>query len=133
MLKHGMRRSPEYASWGCMRTRCNNPNAKDYARYGAKGITCCAEFDDFAVFLAEVGPRPKGTTLDRINPRKGYEVGNVKWSTPREQSLNRQDLTVVNTPAGPMPLVDYARKIGLSKGAAHLRLKRGKLEGVSHV
>lgn len=76
---------------------------------------------------------PAGTTLDRIKGRKGYEPGNVLWATPIEQARNRTDLTVLQTPIGRMALVDYANAIGISKGAAHLRLKREKLEGCQRV
>lgn len=114
--------------------RCCNAKHKDYPRYGAIGITVCDEWrNSFEAFYAHVGPRPVGTTLDRINGNKGYLPGNVRWATPRTQAHNRRDLTVVSTPLGVMALVDYAKQIGLSKGAAHQRLKRGKLEGVNYV
>lgn len=131
---HGMRGSPEYSSWVAMVRRCTNPNHKDYPRYGARGIHVCDEWRrSFPAFFAHVGGRPAGTTLDRINGHRGYDPGNVRWATPREQARNRTDLTVVSTPIGTMPLVDYAARVGLTKGAAHLRLKRGTLEGVTHV
>ncbi len=131
---HGMRHSPEYKSWGAMKTRCHNPRSKNYTRYGAKGITVCDEWrNSFEAFYAHVGPRPPHTTIDRIDGTKGYEPGNVRWATLIEQARNRKSFTVVSTPEGEMPLVDYAKKLGISKGAAHLRLKRGKLEGVSYV
>ncbi len=117
-----------------MKRRCHEPTDKDFPKYGARGITVCDLWrDDFAAFRDCVGERPAGTTIDRIDPKKGYAPGNVRWATPLEQSRNRSDLTVVNTPKGVMALVDYAKTIGLTKGAAHLRLKRGKLEGVTHV
>jgi hypothetical protein len=131
---HGMRQSPEYQTWTAMKGRCCSPSNKDYPRYGAQGIGVCeAWIMSFSAFFEHVGPRPKGTTLDRVNPSKGYEPGNVRWATPHEQARNRKDLTVVTTPLGTMALVDYAEQIGISKGAAHLRLKRGKLEGVTRV
>ena len=131
---HGMRSSREYSSWSAMRGRCLSPTHKDYPRYGARGITVCDQWaESFEAFFADVGRRPPGTTLDRINPAKGYELGNCRWATPLEQSRNRQDLTVLDTPAGRMALVDYATMIGLTRGAAHLRMKRGKLEGCAYV
>lgn len=88
--KHGGRYTPEYSSWMAMRRRCEDPKDKDYPRYGAVGIRVCALWvTDFAEFLKEVGPRPPGTTLDRINTRLGYEPGNVRWATPQEQGRNR--------------------------------------------
>lgn len=132
---HGMRSSPEYRSWVAMLGRCRNPQHKDYPRWGGKGITVCPEWSDsFESFYAHVGPRPPGTTLDRYPDASGnYEPGNVRWATPKQQARNRLDLTIIETPLGSMPLVDYAARIGLTKGAAHLRLRRGKLEGCRRV
>lgn len=130
---HGMRYSPEYRSWVAMIGRCHNHNHKDYPRWGARGITVCPEWrNSFEAFFAHIGPRPAGTSVDRKDGTRGYEPGNVRWATPREQARNRRDFVIIKTPLGTMPLIDYAAHIGISKGAAHLRLKRGKLEGCLH-
>ena len=127
-----MRGSSTYSSWRSMKDRCLNPSAKDYPKYGGSGITLSPEWaSSFEAFLRDVGLRPEGTSLDRIDGQKGYEPGNVRWATPTEQNRNKRNFVVVDTPMGRMPLVDYARAIGLTRGAAHLRLKRGKLEGVT--
>lgn len=131
---HGMRKSPEYSSWMAMKARCLDPGNKDYPRWGAKGITVYPEWiGSFEAFYAHIGPRPPRTSIDRIDGLRGYEPGNVRWATPKEQARNRKRVVTVDTPLGRMLLTDYADKIGLSNGAAHLRLKRGKLEGVTHV
>jgi hypothetical protein len=131
---HGQRNSGAYVSWLSMKRRCLDTSDKDYQRYGAKGIGVCPQWAcSFAAFYAHVGDRPKGTTLDRIDGSRGYEPGNVRWATPAEQARNRRDLTTVRTPLGVMSLVDYAAHIGISKGAAHLRLKRGQLKEVERV
>lgn len=129
---HGMRSTPEYSTWRAMKSRCLNPAAKDYPRYGARGISLHPEWAaSFSSFLEHVGPRPAGTTLDRIDPRGGYVPGNVRWATPLQQARNRQDLVEIVTENGErMPLVDFAARIGITKGAAHLRLKRRTLKGV---
>lgn len=88
---HGMRGTPEYRSWMAMRTRCENPGAKDYPRYGGAGVQvdpCWSE--SFAAFFEHVGPRPDGTSLDRIDSTQGYVPGNVRWATPQEQGRNRR-------------------------------------------
>lgn len=131
---HGMRGTPEYTSWQAVIRRCCNPDDKDYPRYGARGIGVHPVWrQSFSEFYAHIGPRPQGTTVDRIDGTKGYEPGNVRWATPLEQARNRTDLTLVDTPIGRVALVDYANAIGISRGAAHLRLKRGKLEGCQRV
>lgn len=132
--RHGGHGSPTYRSWQAALRRCHNPDDKDFPRWGGKGIAVCPEWRaGFDAFLRDMGPRPTGTTLDRIDPTQGYQPGNCRWATPLEQARNRSDLVVVDTPDGRMALVDYAARIGISKGAAHLRLKRGKLEGAIRV
>jgi len=117
-----------------MKSRCLDPGNKDYPKWGGAGITIHQEWiDSFEAFYRDVGPRPPGTSIDRINPEFGYHPGNVRWATPVEQARNRRDIVVVDTPHGRMPLVEYAEIVGITKGAAHMRLKRGKLEGATHV
>jgi hypothetical protein len=73
-----------------MMQRCFNPNATGYRYYGGRDIRPCEAWCDFANFYAYVDDAPPGKTLDRIDNNRGYEPGNVKWSTPREQLLNRR-------------------------------------------
>lgn len=89
--RHGGRNTAEYSSWMAMRRRCENVTDKDYPRYGGAGVRVCAEWTaDFVAFREHVGPRPQGTTLDRIDSRLGYQPGNVRWATPTEQARNRR-------------------------------------------
>lgn len=91
-VKHGMSSSPEYSSWSAARDRCNQPSHPWYGRYGGRGITMCAEWDDFTKFYEYMGPRPPGTTLDRYPNNDGnYEPGNCRWATKSEQRRNRED------------------------------------------
>ena len=128
-LTHGKKGTGSYSSWQSMKYRCETPSSKDFPRYGGSGIRVCPEWMDFEVFYRDMGERPKGTTIDRIDGTKGYEPGNCRWAKPIVQGRNNKRFTVVRTPIGVMPLVDYAKHIGISNGAAHLRLKRKKLEG----
>ncbi len=84
-------RTPAYHSWRCMRSRCSNPKDASYHRYGARGISVCEEWqNDFRAFLRDMGERPAGTTLHRLDNSLGYFRGNCVWGTPVEQAQNRE-------------------------------------------
>lgn len=83
---------PLYSTWQSMLTRCTNENAQAWKYYGAKGVTVCDRWrNDFAAFLADMGERPEGKTLDRIDPFGNYEPGNCRWATGSEQALNKRN------------------------------------------
>jgi hypothetical protein len=81
-----------YITWKCMRARCNSPFDIHYKWYGARGIKICQEWDDFMQFVADMGERPYGKTLDRIDNDGMYCKENCRWATPKEQSRNNRGL-----------------------------------------
>jgi hypothetical protein len=87
---------PSRGAWSDMIQRCQNPNHKDYERYGGRGITVCPEWHRYQVFsdwiFENLGPRPQGWSLDRWPDNDGpYKPGNVRWADPIMQRANRSD------------------------------------------
>lgn len=81
---------PTYKSWANMVKRCTNTKSISYCDYGGRGITICERWKDYSNFLLDMGPRPDGMTLDRINNEGNYEPSNCCWSTPSQQAYNRR-------------------------------------------
>lgn len=82
-------RSPTYNSWDSMRSRCLYPSNASYKWYGEKGITICDRWKVFQNFLDDMGVRPEGKTLDRINSNDNYHPKNCRWATIKQQLSNR--------------------------------------------
>jgi len=88
---HDMTGTPTYRSWQGMKQRCNNPNIPDFQSYGAKGVSVCDRWmNSFDAFVEDMGVRPEGTSIDRINPFGNYEPDNCRWADPYTQYTNRR-------------------------------------------
>lgn len=114
-----------YLTWKNMRTRCLDPRSARYRDYGGRGITICPEWDSFETFLRDMGPRPDGTTLDRIDNSKGYSPSNCKWSTPTEQNRNRRSTRWLTFQGKTQTMLAWEKELGLARGALSQRIKRG--------
>ena len=87
-LKHGMSNTSTYNIWSSMKDRCLNPHDVAYKYYGGRGIKVCTRWLKFENFLSDMGERPQGLTLDRIDNDKNYELSNCRWTTYHQQILN---------------------------------------------
>lgn len=121
---HGMTKQRPYNIWSSMVYRCTNPNAGHWERYGGRGISVCERWlTSFKNFWADMGPTYQpGLTLDRLDNDGNYEPRNCAWRTRREQSNNRSDNTVLDTPWGRVTVTEAAHKLGLSPTAFKKRL-----------
>jgi hypothetical protein len=90
VTKHGKSGTPAYSSWCSMKNRCSSPR---YRHYAGRGITVEEEWLDFRGFYADMGDRPDGRTLDRIDPNSNYGPGKCRWATPLTQTRNRRRST----------------------------------------
>ena len=89
-IKHGFNRTPTYVSWCAMRARCTNSTLKSYRNYGGRGISVCERWEAFEAFLADMGERPAGKSIDRIDVNGNYEPANCRWATASEQRRNQR-------------------------------------------
>ena len=114
-----------YNVWKAARQRCNNPNCKDYPDYGGRGIEF--KFKSFDEFITHLGPRPEGMMLDRIDNSGNYEHGNVKWSTPIEQSGNRRNVILYEMDGKKQHLRAWAREYGIKRETLEYRVKKQRM------
>ena len=121
---HGKCFSKAYASWNQMVQRCSNPNNQAYALYGERGIMVCEQWKKFENFYADMGDRPKGLTIERIDNNVGYSPSNCKWATYMEQNRNRRDNRTIKHQGEERCLSEWAEIVGINSSTLDGRLKR---------
>lgn len=123
---HGMKGTSTYCSWKHMRRRCSDPKNKDFPNYGGRGITVCERWQNsFKNFLADMGVKPDGFTIERKNNLLGYFPENCKWATKADQNRNRDYNTIITIGAESHCMAEWDRRLGASAGTIRHRLKRG--------
>lgn len=111
---HGCSRYSWYKSWEAAKSRCQNPNNDVYHLYGGRGIRFCERWEDPRNFLADMGERPAGMSLDRINPDGHYEPGNCRWATSLQQGQFRRTNRRLEINGETLNAFEASRKYGLS-------------------
>lgn len=126
-IRHGHAYTPTWRSWMSMLDRCSKKTGnKHRMRYVSRGIKVCERWQTFENFLADMGERPPGTSLDRINNDGHYEPGNCRWATSTEQSRNRGSFVRLFEFQGEsLPLEPWAKRYGMSRTTLKRRLANG--------
>jgi hypothetical protein len=128
-VTHGRHGTRAYSSWQAMRTRCNNSNFHAYPRYGGRGITICARWNSFENFFADMGERPKGMSLERVDNSGNYEPNNCVWATPYTQAHNMRVNHWITYKGETMILQDWARRFGVDASTLRKQwLREGKIK-----
>ena len=128
-IKHGHaiagKHTTEYYSWTGMMDRCRNKNNKKHPRYGGRGISVCQRWKTFKNFYSDMGNKPKGMTLGRIDNDGNYEPSNCRWETMKQQANNRSNNRIIKHRGKTMNSSQWADYLGISRGALRTRLHRG--------
>lgn len=127
---HGMSKTPLYRTWWGMICRCKHPVTNSYSRYGGRGISVCARWLKFENFYADMGDRPAGHSLGRVNNDGGYSPNNCYWASNYDQQRNKRNNVTVVWDDRPWVLADLCRHLGIYSTHIYRNMKRGlSLEG----
>lgn len=125
-LTHGDCGSVEYHTWSSMISRCENPKNKQYKDYGGRGIFICDRWrKSYEAFLADMGRRPQGHTLDRIDNEQGYGPANCRWATRLQQMANTRRARMLTINGVTLHHSAWAKRYGIDPRSFHQRMKRG--------
>lgn len=118
--------SPEYTVWASMMTRCYKPNHKAFKWYGGKGITVCQSWrKSFPAFFADMGPRPKGFQIDRIDSNGNYEPSNCRWASVKTQHQNITSAVKIVRDGISYTAYQIAEIVGIPVSTVYKRMRRG--------
>lgn len=120
---HGKSGTHTYKCWAHLMQRCTNSKAKDYDRYGGRGIHVCSQWLEFERFLKDMGEAAKGRSIERIDNDGNYEKNNCRWATDAEQRLNKRNTVLVNYKGKTLPLKVVAEQAGVSYNYVYYRYK----------
>lgn len=118
----GFETTPTYRTWQSMKARCLDKNHKHYKNYGGRGIKVCDAWMEFYTFLFDMGDRPKGTTIERVDNGGNYEPGNCVWATVKQQSRNKRTNRIIYAFGRHMTIAELAEEHGLTYNALYARI-----------
>lgn len=118
---HGMRLTRTYQCWVGMWQRCTNPNVKDYKNWGGRGIAVCDRWKSFESFRADMGDRPTGQTIDRIDNDGNYTPQNCRWANRRTQAANTRVAVLVTLNGSVVTLSEAARQLRVTPATIRQR------------
>lgn len=122
---HGMRGSKTYCVWQHMKGRCYNPKNPRFAYYGGRGITVCGRWkNSFENFYADMGDKPEGLTIERIDNNRGYYPKNCKWATQKEQTRNQRSNRMIKYQGKERCIGAWAEELGIRRTTLSYRLNR---------
>lgn len=116
--------SPTYHTWAGMKARCLNPSHAYFKNYGGRGIHVCDRWLSFENFLADMGEKPAGRSIDRIDSNGHYEPSNCRWATRAEQDENKRSSRLIVAFGRTQTLQQWADEIGITHGALIFRLDK---------
>ena len=123
--RHGKTRTKIYGIWRAMMQRCYDNNSHAYARYGGRGIAVCDKWKSFDGFYADMGDKPDGMSLERIDNNGGYTPENVVWASQKTQSNNRRSNVILEYMGRKQTMQQWADESGLKIQTIWARLNRG--------
>jgi len=123
-ITHGMTYTKLYVDWIQMRKRCKNKKNKSYKNYGARGITVCDRWLKFENFYRDMGDKPEGLTLERIDNNGNYEPNNCKWATRKVQANNSRRNVIIEYLGQKKNIAQWAKDLGIKYNTLVQRLQR---------
>lgn len=116
----------EFKTWRAMIARCTKPESQNYKLYGGRGIKVCSRWlESFSAFLQDMGPRPEGHSIDRIDNNGNYEPANCRWATAKQQTRNTRKNRVIEFAGESLLITEWAERLGTKSSVINARLKAG--------